>query len=196
MSDERICGGPSDSPWRDEEQDATEEPGGLDGYHPMVRDFILGQGCFSQEAQIEAAQRVGEKIGKAAAKALNDALVEQFAPRPPLTQSDVVNILAEGDRRCREIESTVAAKALKAQFEAIDKKWDEVAAKTDASPSDQPLFSRRKAMADAAVKWCDDAGADRSPLNIVTALCSLGLVVAARLMGCDCFRERQEGSRC
>lgn len=52
----------------------------LDGYHPMVRDFILGKGCFSQEAQIEAARRVGEKIGKAAAEAMNESLLEAFAP--------------------------------------------------------------------------------------------------------------------
>jgi hypothetical protein len=31
-------------------------------------------------------------------------------------------------------------------------------------------------MARKAVEWCDAAGADRCPLNIVTALFSLGLV--------------------
>jgi hypothetical protein len=40
----------------------------------------------------------------------------------------------------------------------------------------EPLFSRRNAMAAEAVKWCDDAGVERRPVNIVTALFSLGLV--------------------
>jgi hypothetical protein len=149
MSDERICGGPSDSPWRDEEQDSTEESGPLDGYHPMVRDFILGQGCFSQEGQIEAARRVGEKMGKAAAKAMEDGIWEQFAagldvartPRSkcdnpgdgsipsaaasaPLAPKDVISILAEGDRRLRELASKAMAKCLKEQFEALDKCWE------------------------------------------------------------------------
>ena len=107
----------------DQAKEYAEESRSLDGYHPMVRDFILGQGCFSQEAPVEAAKRVGEKIGKAAAKAMNDALVEEFAPRPPLAPKDVVSILAEGDRRLRELASKAMVKCLKAQFEALDECW-------------------------------------------------------------------------
>jgi len=40
-----------------------------------------------------------------------------------------------------------------------------------------PLFSQRSAMAAAAVEWCDSANAAVCPVNIVTALFSLGLVV-------------------
>lgn len=52
----------------------------LDGYHPMVRDFLLGQGCFSPEREREMHERVGARIGKAAAEAMNEALLEAFAP--------------------------------------------------------------------------------------------------------------------
>lgn len=40
----------------------------------------------------------------------------------------------------------------------------------------EPLFSVRNAMAAEAAKWCDDAGVELRPVNIVTALFSLGLV--------------------
>jgi hypothetical protein len=42
-----------------------------------------------------------------------------------------------------------------------------------------PLFSKRLRMGEAAVEWCKERGASpTSPLNIVTALLSMGLVVA------------------
>jgi len=44
-----------------------------------------------------------------------------------------------------------------------------------------PLFSQRSAMAAAAVEWCDSANAAVCPVNIVTALFSLGLVVKPTL---------------
>lgn len=41
-----------------------------------------------------------------------------------------------------------------------------------------PLFSKRMRMGEAAVEWCKDRGASpNSPVNIVTALLSMGLVV-------------------
>jgi hypothetical protein len=40
----------------------------------------------------------------------------------------------------------------------------------------EPPFSRRRAMADGAMKWCDGLEVPYLPVNIVTALFSLGLV--------------------
>ena len=50
----------------------------LDCYGPMLRDFILGQGCFSQAEQIQAARRVGEKIAEKAKKAINEQFAKEF----------------------------------------------------------------------------------------------------------------------
>lgn len=41
-----------------------------------------------------------------------------------------------------------------------------------------PLFSERLRMSEAAVEWCKEQGASpESPVNVVTALLALGLVV-------------------
>lgn len=42
--------------------------------------------------------------------------------------------------------------------------------------SDSPLFSQRFRMAEAAVAWCDQNGADKTPFNIVTALAALEML--------------------
>jgi hypothetical protein len=57
-----------------------------------------------------------------------------------------------------------------------------------------PLFSQRSAMAAAAVEWCDSANAAVCPVNIVTALFSLGLVVKPTLT--DEEREAIEWAWC
>ena len=68
---------------RDEQaREYAEESGSLDGYHPMVRDFILGQGCFSQENEAEMHRRVGRKLGERVAKAMTDAVMEAFGMIP------------------------------------------------------------------------------------------------------------------
>ena len=73
---------------RDEQaREYAEESGSLDGYHPMVRDFILGQGCFSQENEAEMHRRVGRKLGERVAKAMTDAVLEAFGMIPKSASS-------------------------------------------------------------------------------------------------------------
>jgi hypothetical protein len=57
----------------------AEESGSLDGYHPMVRDFILGQGCFSQEKQKEMHERVWRRLQERVSVAMVETLREGFA---------------------------------------------------------------------------------------------------------------------
>jgi hypothetical protein len=65
---------------RDEQaKEYAEESGSLDGYHPMVRDFILGQGRFSQEKEKEMHERVWRKLQERVSGAMVAALREGFA---------------------------------------------------------------------------------------------------------------------
>jgi hypothetical protein len=49
------------------------------GYHPMVRDFIMGTGCFSEDEQVKMHVRVAGKIAQKASKAIMDRFEEAFS---------------------------------------------------------------------------------------------------------------------
>jgi hypothetical protein len=51
----------------------------LGGYHPMVRDFIMGTGCFSEDEQVKMNLRVAGKIAQKASKAIMDRFEEVFS---------------------------------------------------------------------------------------------------------------------
>ena len=63
----------------DQAKEYAEESGSLDGYHPMVRDFILGQGCFSQDKEKEMHEHVWRRLQERLSVAMVEALREGFA---------------------------------------------------------------------------------------------------------------------
>jgi len=51
----------------------------LGGYYPMVRDFIMGTGCFSEDEQAKMTLRVASKIAEKANEAFNKRFEQVFS---------------------------------------------------------------------------------------------------------------------
>ena len=51
---------------------------GLDGYHPIVRDFIMGTGCFAPGEEAKMTLRVASKIAEKANEAFNKRFEQEF----------------------------------------------------------------------------------------------------------------------